>query len=142
MSRTGREGFDVTAGVNRRPAGYRSPMAYEEPVSYLTLRKGAPVRSSDDVEVGVVAHVLADPDADIFDGLVVEARSGHRFVDASEVAGMDAQGVTLAIDSQAAQRLPEPAENPATMETGPDDTVPATTRDRLQRAWDLISGKG
>jgi hypothetical protein len=120
-------------------------MTHEEPVSYLTLRKGASVRSSDDVEIGVVAHVLADPDADIFDGLVVDARSGpggHRFIDASEVARMDGRGVTLAIDSQAAQRLPEPAENPATMEAGPDDTVPAEARDKLQRAWDLISGKG
>ncbi|HEY6762821.1 MAG TPA: PRC-barrel domain-containing protein [Baekduia sp.] len=119
--------------------------ADDEPVSYLTLAKGAPVRASDGADIGVVAHVLADPDADIFDGLIIDVRrgpGGHRFVDASQVAEMDDGGVTLTLDGGAAERLPEPAANPASLAAGPDDIVPPDLGDKLRRAWDLISGKG
>ena len=44
------------------------------PMSYLTLEEGTPVLASDGTEVGRVEHVLADADADIFDGLVVHTR--------------------------------------------------------------------
>jgi hypothetical protein len=120
-------------------------MSAQGPVSYLTLSAGTPVRSSDGADVGVVAHVLADAEVDIFDGLVIDARrgvGGHRFADATQVARMDAEAVTLTLDAAAARRLPEPAGNPATLETGPDDMVPTGLSDKLRRAWDLISGKG
>src|SRR3954468_15575990 len=107
--------------------------------SYLTLREGAPVRSSDGKEIGTVAHVLADAEADIFDGLVIDTRlgpGGHRFVDAPEVARIDDDGVTLTLDARAAEDLPEPSANPAVLETHPGDRLP----DKLRRAWDRISG--
>jgi uncharacterized protein YrrD len=107
--------------------------------SYLTLSAGTPVRSSDGKEIGEVEHVLADAEADIFDGLVIDTRigpGGHRFVDSEQVASIGEDGVTLTLDERAAERLPEPSANPAVMETKPGDTVP----DKLRRAWDLISG--
>src|ERR1700754_1028714 len=64
-----------------RPHGYLPNMS-PEPVSYLTLSAGTPVRTRDGTDVGVVDHVLADAEADIFDGLVIDARhgvGGHRF---------------------------------------------------------------
>jgi hypothetical protein len=98
--------------------------------------------------VGEVEHVLADPDADIFDGLVLDTSvlpGGHRFVDAPEVEEIFERGVLLKLDRSAAERLPEPSENPATLEVSPDD-VAAGDEDKLKRklrrAWDLISGKG
>jgi hypothetical protein len=94
------------------------------PMSYLTLEKGTPVLVSDGTELGTVAHVLADPDADIFDGLVVDLRGGgHRFVDAAQVAQIAEGGVTLALDAAAAERLPEPRANPAEMTADPSDTA-------------------
>jgi uncharacterized protein YrrD len=113
------------------------------PASYLTLTDGTPVLSSDGERIGVVEHVLADADADVFDGLVIDVRSGpggHRFVDAPQVADIHEQGVVLALDASAVERLPEPSENPATMAADPDDVTPDDLGDKLRRAWNLISG--
>ena len=111
------------------------------PMSYLTLEPGAPVLASDGSEVGRVEHVLADPDADIFDGLVIDARGGgHRFVDAPHVERIEAGGVTLALDAAGVHGLPEPSENPAEMRVDPDDASEGDLTRKLRRAWDLISG--
>jgi uncharacterized protein YrrD len=99
------------------------------PASYLTLSAGIPVHSSDGKRLGIVSHVLAEPDKDIFDGIVIDTSpllGGHRFVDAPEVDEIYERGVVLTIDSAAADDLPEP---------GPSDLEL-----KLRRAWDLISG--
>ena len=112
------------------------------PASYLTLETGTPVLARDGTEVGRVAHVLADADADIFDGIVIDVPGGgHRFVDAPEVAGIDASAVTLALDAAAVERLPAPGGNPAEMRADPDDTAEGNLERKLRRAWDLISGR-
>lgn len=115
------------------------------PGSFLTLSKGVPVYSSDGEELGRVEHVLSAPDVDIFDGIVLDRSilpGGHRFADASEVAGIYERGVTLTIDAATARRLPEPGAAPASLEVGPDELVDEERHDKLHRAWDLISGKG
>jgi hypothetical protein len=111
-----------------------------DPTSYLTLNEGTPVLSSDGQQVGTVTHVLADANADIFDGLVIDTQRGHRFADAPEVASLHEHGVTLTLDAAQVAKLPPPHENPATLHTGPDDTVPEHLHDKLRRAWHLISG--
>jgi len=111
------------------------------PMSYMTLEPGTPVLSSDGAEVGSVAHVLADRDADIFDGLVISCRGGHRFVDAPDVEQIAEHGVTLRLDRAGVDRLHEPSGNPAQMSADPDDTAESDLARKLRRAWDLISGK-
>lgn len=114
------------------------------PISYLTLQEGCDCFSSDGQHVGRVAHVLADPDVDVFDGLVLDTSvlpGGHRFVDANQVASIHERGVVLAIDAATAEALPEPSASPGTIGVGPDDVVPDELRDKLRRAWDRISGK-
>ncbi len=114
------------------------------PASYLTLAEGAPVLSSDGEPVGNVELVLADQEVDVFEGFVLDRSvlpGGHRFVEADRVERIYERGVVLAIDTAAAERLPEPSERPATVETGPDDTVPDDLADRLRRAWDRLSGR-
>lgn len=112
-----------------------------EPASYLVLPEGSGVYARDGEEVGKVKHVLADPDVDVFDGIVIDAASGgHRFVDASQVAECYERGVVLNLDAGAAGGLPEPSANPAEVAAGPDDTVPEGLHDKLRRAWDRISG--
>ena len=126
------------------PRGYAQAMDLGNPISYLVLADGTPVLASDGQEVGRVEHVLADPDADLFDGVIVDMRAGpggHRFVDADQVDAIHEHGVVLALDAEAAARLPEPAENPATLSADPDDTVPDTLSDKLRRAWDYLSGR-
>src|SRR4051812_29961909 len=114
-----------------------------EPTSYLALGTGVPVLTSDGREIGTVAHVLAMPDADIFDGVVIRTERGPRFADADVVDKIHERGVTLRVDAAQAQQLPEPTENPPELATGPDDTVPddRSLAAKLRRAWDLISGK-
>jgi uncharacterized protein YrrD len=114
-----------------------------DPVSYLVLPAGTDVISSDGRKVGTVEHVLADPDADVFDGVIVDMRPGprgHRFADAEQVASIHERGVVLSLDAAAAERLPRPAANPATMDAGPDDITPDGLDDKLKRAWDYLSG--
>jgi PRC-barrel domain protein len=115
----------------------------DAPISYLTLEPGTPVLTSDGAEIGRVAHVLADADADIFDGIVIDVSrgpGGHRFVDAPQVAHIASGGVTLTLDAAAADALPEPSENPAEMAADPDEGHESGLTRKLRRAWDMISG--
>jgi hypothetical protein len=113
------------------------------PSSYLTLSAGVPVYSSDGQRLGDVEHVLADPEKDIFDGIVFDASplpGGHRFVDAPEVDEIYDRGVVLKLDADAAEQLPRPGPNPATMTASPDDVTEGELERKLRRAWDMISG--
>jgi len=111
-----------------------------DPTSYLRLDAGVPVYGADGKPVGTVEHVLADASSDIFDGLVIGTGGGCRFADASRVDGLYERGAVLALDAAACDRLPEPSANPAVLEADPDDTTPDDLRDKLKRAWDLVSG--
>jgi uncharacterized protein YrrD len=111
------------------------------PVSYLTLEDGVPVHASEGREVGKVAHVLADFQLDVFEGLVIRTGAippSYRFVDAEHVAELHERGVVLGIDSELVEELPRPSEEPV---AASDEPLPEELRDRLRRAWDLISGK-
>jgi hypothetical protein len=113
------------------------------PVSYLVLPEGADVMSSDGHKVGTVEHILAVPDADVFDGVIVDMRAGpggHRFADADQVEAIYERGVVLTLNRNAAENLPEPSENPATMAADPDDVTPDGLDDKLKRAWNYLSG--
>ena len=110
------------------------------PASYLTLADGTDVLSSDGHKLGTVEHVLAVTEVDVFDGLIVDVGSGHRFADASQVQSIHERGVVLALDKEAAARLPEPAENPAALDADPDDVTPDGLDDKLRRAWNYLSG--
>jgi PRC-barrel domain len=115
------------------------------PSSYLTLESGAPVYSCDGEQIGKVEHVLADPDSDIFDGIVLDTSvlpGGHRFVDAPEVEECFERGVLLKLDREAAERLPEPGANPAVLEADPTEEPDSGLESKLKRAWELLSGKG
>jgi len=115
------------------------------PSSYLMLESGLPVYSSDGEKVGEVEHVLADRDSDIFDGIILDTSvlpGGHRFVDAPEVEEVFERGVLLKLDREAAHRLPEPSQNPATMRADPTAEPDSKLESKLKRAWELLSGKG
>ena len=114
---------------------------YGDPGSYLTLAEGTDVICSDGRPFGTVAHVLAAPEEDIFDGIVIAAPGGYRFVDAPEVGAIHERAVLLKIDHSAAEQLPEPSENPAALSVDPDDRVHVGMGEKLRRAWDGIAGK-
>ncbi len=114
-----------------------------EPGSYLTIEPGVPVYSSDGERLGTVEHVLAEEDADVFDGIVIDVSplpGGHRFVDAPEVDRIHEHGVVLTLAAAEAERLREPSGSPAAMEVNPGEEPDSELERKLRRAWDYISG--
>jgi hypothetical protein len=115
-----------------------------DPISYLVLREGVDVLSSDGQRIGTVEHVLADSASDTFDGVIIDVREGpggHRFADADQVGSCHERALVLNIDAAAAESLPAPTANPATMEVDPAEGVPHGLGAKLRRAWDYLSGK-
>jgi len=110
------------------------------PTSYLTLERGTRVVASDGDEVGTVEHVLAAPEEDIFDGLVVRTRDGRRFVEGPLVGEIYERAVVLTIPAAGVARLPDPSENPDGMGGDPAAAAPDGLGDKLRRAWRLVSG--
>jgi uncharacterized protein YrrD len=110
-----------------------------QPSSYLALNKGTDVYDRTGAHVGVVDHILGDPNADIFDGLIIDASrlpGGLRFADSEQVEEIFERGVQLKVK---ADELHEPTASAASMEAGPDD-LDGGFAHRLRRAWDYISG--
>jgi len=113
------------------------------PASYLTLAAGTAVYSSDGQRLGELEHVLADPEKDIFDGLVIDVSTGPgglRFADADQVAEVYERAVVLDIAAAEAEQLPEPRPAPAVMDSGGAADAEGPLETKLRRAWDLISG--
>lgn len=114
-----------------------------EPSSYRALTAGTPVYSSDGEQIGKVKHVLADEGEDVFDGIVIGEHifgSEHRFADADDIQEIFDRGVLLKLDRAASAALPKPSANPAVMHDDPAESKGDFRRQKLMRAWDLISG--
>jgi hypothetical protein len=115
-----------------------------EPSSYLAVKKGIPVFSSDGERLGRVVEVLCAPNLDMFDGVIFDTTAGpggHRFVDAPEVGEIYEGGLILKIDAAAARQLPPPGENPGSVDVNPADLT-GRKPGFAQRAWNFLSGKG
>jgi hypothetical protein len=81
-----------------------------QPVSYLVAKRGIPVFSSDGQKLGRVIEVFAAPEANMFDGILLDTTrgpGGRRFVDAPEVGTIYEEGVILKIDADEASSLPK-----------------------------------
>jgi hypothetical protein len=119
-------------------------MDHGRPISYLVLEDGTDVLASEGTRVGTVKRVLALPDDDIFDGLILDTPEGDRFVDADNVGPLYERGVFLKLDAGQARYLPEPTPSPAMLEPTPDDIAGDTPGDelrhRIRQVWDRISG--
>jgi hypothetical protein len=118
-------------------------MDYGEPASYLTLKEGSAVVSSDGEDVGTVQHVLADQEEDVFDGIVIDTRlgpGGLHFVDAPQVSECFDRAVQLKIPASEVPSLPKPTPNPAVMENHGVEDTEGGLQAKLHRAWDVISG--
>jgi hypothetical protein len=118
-------------------------MDYGEPTSYMEVKEGCEVVSSDGEKVGTVQHVLADEEEDIFDGIVIDTQlgpGGMHFVDAPQVSECFEEVVQLSIPASQVPELPKPAANPAVMEHHGVEDSESALQQKLHRAWDLISG--
>ncbi len=117
-----------------------------QPSSYLVLQRGVRVYSSDGVDLGRVARVLASPNIDVFDGFVLDTTvlpGGHRFVDGPEVAAIYERGVVLKIDAAEAESLPAPTANPGALRANPGDfAAGGGSGGSLRRTWRRLTGRG
>lgn len=108
------------------------------PVAYLAISRGVPVYDETDAQVGVVEHVLADENADIFHGLLIRAESGpnrYLFAARDQVAEMYEDGVRLGV---AGADLHEPSEDAVAAEAA-SGSISDQARDGLRRAWEWLS---
>lgn len=109
------------------------------PIAYLVLRNGTPVYGRHGERIGVVEHVLADEDLDIFHGLIVRTRplpGRHLFADADRIAELREHGVLLSVDRD---QLPEPRRRSPAGQRHPDDRAESPLQARLRRAWEWIN---
>jgi len=81
----------------------------EPEVSWKTIEKGARVFGSDNQELGKVAEIAGDSDADIFSGVVVSLSrlSSNRFLPAEQVTGIWPDRVATSIASDQVEDLKE-----------------------------------
>jgi hypothetical protein len=78
-------------------------------VHYTAVKRGTPVFSSDEVEVGAVDQIVDNYKEHIFDGIVLRTTAGdYRFVDAPEVKRTAEKAVTLTITAAQVEQLPPP----------------------------------
>lgn len=113
------------------------------PISYQVLAHGTSVYSADGEQIGKVSHVLAAEDEDVFDGIVIGEHlfgSEHRFADADDIDQIHEHGVLLRLGRDQCEQLPKPSPNPAVMHDDPAESRGDFRREKLMRAWDLISG--
>jgi len=81
-----------------------------QPISYEAVTEGTPVLSSSGHEFGTIRHVLQDASLDLFDGIVVKAHHGLRFVDRDHIAEMTTTYVRCDLTDEEAAALPPPVE--------------------------------
>jgi hypothetical protein len=118
-------------------------MSYGEPTSFLQAATGIDVVTSDGEPAGSLKHVLADERSAIFDGIVIDIRTGpggNRFVDAPQVAEFYEQAVLLTIPASEVDSLPEPSANPGVISSHGVEDSDSPLVAKLRRAWDMIRG--
>jgi hypothetical protein len=94
-----------------------------DPVSWLMIRPGWKVVSSDGAEVGKVDEVAGDDSHDIFDGLAIATSvlGKPRYVPAEQVGTIYEGEVHLTLSSVEAEHLGEYLEPASTAQIEPDD---------------------
>src|SRR3954465_9538873 len=107
------------------------------PLAYIAVEQGTPIYSSDGQQLGTLEHVLADVDADVFDGIIIDTSlgpGGWRFVDAPEVEEIHERGVLLKIDAATADQRPAREATPAELRADPADPGENAAMEKLRRA--------
>jgi hypothetical protein len=109
----------------------------DDPVSWLLIRRGWKVVSSDGAEVGNVDEIVGDEEHDIFDGLAVatSALGKPRYVPSEQIGEITEGVVRLKLAQSDAARLGEYLEPVTSAVIEPDDkgglgeTIAADVRD-------------
>lgn len=85
--------------------------AADHPIAYTALQVGTPVQTSDGHAFATVQAVLVDEKVSVFDGILIEAADGTRFVDADQISSIYVSHVRTTLSSDQAASLPLPEES-------------------------------
>lgn len=98
-------------------------MSAEPQVSWKAIERDAAVVASDGSEVGTVAEVAGDSDADIFNGLVVSlgVLGSNRYLPAERVTGIWPRRVEVSATPEQIEELGEYEQPVAERWASPDD---------------------
>jgi hypothetical protein len=115
------------------------------PVAYTALEEGTPVYDRAAARVGVVEHVLAAMDQDIFEGLLIHTLplpGRHVYADVDQIAEMYERGVLLSVPADTLQEPPDPSGRRPGGDAG-DRRSPqeSSLEARLRHAWDWLAGR-
>jgi hypothetical protein len=134
------------AFVARRPG--RSSQRYRDgvedlgpPVAYVALEEGTPVYDRDRRRIGVVVHVLADFQLDIFEGLIVRTTplpGRHAFADVEQITQLHERAVLLSVTRD---ELHRPDDRSKSRRAAAAENAGNPLEARLRRAWDWINGR-
>jgi uncharacterized protein YrrD len=93
-------------------------------VSWKAIEAGAAVRSSEGEEVGRVSEVTGDPEADIFNGLVISVGvlNADRYLPAERVRAIWPDRIEVAATAEEIANLPD-YEEPVAERWAPSDSV-------------------
>jgi hypothetical protein len=111
------------------------------PIAYLVLSEGTPVLDREGRRIGVVDHVVADVDLDLFYGVVVHTHplpGRHLYADRSQISAIYERAVLLAAD---VDDLREPSEPVSSRRDDHRRGVETPLEAGLRRAWDWITGR-
>lgn len=86
-------------------------MSERDPVAWLVMEPGWKVVDSNDNEIGRVEEIVGDPNADIFNGLLISTGLFHgaRYIPAEQIDGITEGRVRLRLDRDELKRLPDDA---------------------------------
>jgi uncharacterized protein YrrD len=111
------------------------------PIAYLALEDGTPVYDRSGERIGVAEQVVADEQADIFDGVIVHTLplpGRHLFADVDQIAELRERGVVLSVDGDALREPSEQSGTPRKKQSGSGDKTESALQARLRHAWDWI----
>ena len=111
------------------------------PIAYTGLQEGTPVYDRNGERIGVVDHVLADMQLDIFEGVIVHTLplpGHHLFADVEQIAELHERGVLLSVGRD---ELHEPPDESTASKSHDGTGAESPLEARLRRAWDWISGR-
>jgi uncharacterized protein YrrD len=109
------------------------------PIAYTVLEDGTPVFDRNGERVGVVEHVVADMQLDIFEGVLVHTHpllGRHLFADVEQIAELHERGVVLSV---LADELHEPPDESKRKDKDRDERPQSPLEARLRRAWNRLT---
>jgi hypothetical protein len=108
---------------------------YGSPIAYAVLKAGTPVYTADREQIGTVDSVLAVPQEDVFDGIVIQTAQGPRFVDAPDVDRIFERGVLTTLTVEQATALPPHEQGPPVYGVDPSIGAGKSLGDRFRRLF-------